>query len=76
VFFPAGKVSDVALAAQQTRPSFRGLHNGVIYAHGKENDLLVCALLVESPCYLTFDPIARDGTLGQDQQNLAAQIPE
>jgi hypothetical protein len=32
VLFPAGKVSDVALASQQTSPSFRGLHHGVIDA--------------------------------------------
>jgi hypothetical protein len=39
VLFPAAKVSDVALAPQQTRPSFRGLHHGVVYAHRKDNDL-------------------------------------
>jgi hypothetical protein len=41
VLFPAAKVSDVALAPQQTRPSFRGLHHGVVYAHRKDNDLSV-----------------------------------
>ena len=73
VLFPAGEVSDVALAPQQTRPGFRSLHHGVVYAHRKENDLLACALFVESPCYLTCNPVARDGTLGQDQQNLVSQ---
>ena len=52
VLFPAGEVSDVALTPQQTRPGFRGLHHGIIYTQGKENDLLTCALLVESPCDL------------------------
>src|SRR5262245_43662368 len=37
VLFPAGKVSDVALAPQQASPSFRGLHHSVIYPHRKEN---------------------------------------
>jgi hypothetical protein len=73
VLFPAGEVADVALAPQQTRPSFRGLHHGIIYAHRKENGLLAAALLLESRCYLILDPIACNRTLGQDQQNLFSQ---
>jgi hypothetical protein len=72
VLFPAGEVADVALAPQQTHPGFRGLHHGSVYAHREENDLLTRALFVESPCHLTLDPVARDGTLGQDQQNLVS----
>ena len=64
VFFPAGEVSDVALAPQQTRPSFRSLHHGVVYAYRKGNDLLACALFVQGPCQLTLDPVAGDSTLG------------
>jgi two-component system, NtrC family, sensor kinase len=69
---PAGEVSDVALAPQQTRPSFRGLHHGVVYAHRKKNELPAPALLIESPRHLALDPVTRDGTLGQDQQNFVS----
>src|SRR5262245_52927851 len=33
VLLPAGEVSDVALAAQQTRPAFRSLHHSIIEPH-------------------------------------------
>jgi len=73
VLFPTGKVSDVALTAQQTSPTFRGLHHGVIYAHRKQNDLLTGALLLERACDLAFDPVTGDGTLRQYEKNL---LPE
>ena len=51
VLFPAGEVSDVALTPQQTRQAPRS-PSRLIYTQGKENDLLACPLLVESPCDL------------------------
>jgi hypothetical protein len=67
VLFPAGKVSDVGLAPQQTSPSFRSLHHGVIYAHRKENDLLACA----APAMTPSDKISNNLSRRQDACDVA-----
>src|SRR5262249_20794167 len=71
VLRPADEVSYVP-GSHFGSPSFLGVLHRVVYFHWKENNLPASALFFESCCNLILDPVARDRTPGQDQQNLVS----
>ena len=43
----------------------------MVYAHREQSDLFTSALLVESPCDLALDPVARDGPFDRINRTLS-----
>jgi hypothetical protein len=70
---PPAEVADVAVVPQFAGPCFGYLDHGIVEANWEQDELLAGALLGEGFGHLVLDPVALDGVLGQDQQDLVAQ---
>src|SRR3954447_16875712 len=70
---PSAEVIDVAVAAQLASPCFGRLDHGVVEADREQDELLAGAFFGKGFGHLVLDPVAPDGVLGQDQQDLVAQ---
>ena len=73
VFFPVGKVSDMACLLDTGGPRQPHLHHCLIQCDGKEHPFVLLLFLLKGSHNLAFHPLAIDRVLREDNQELIMQ---